>query len=648
MQRLNEVIDELKELYPNYEERKEQREMWEATYRSMRDGEKIAIHAPTGTGKSLGYVIPAIAMKLDDQRFKMTISTFTLNLQDQLAKDMELGIKIYNNILRKKGMKGKRLTYVALKGQKNYFCKKRALEIAPGELSTKKIDEILDASETSKIWDRQNMNLNVSYKEWEHVQVEGCVKRQCPFHSNCTYFKSFNDINQYDFVITNHSLWFTRFYYVEPWEEFNYFVFDEAHKLEKVLLETYTFDISARKLENWVEQGVKLAVKFGTDEGDAEDWSHSVFHDHHVVEASIRQLESIGNRCYDQSSTLDKLKIHDFDARSFVLDLSKWQQQMFQTFKEQLISPEVADDESFKEEMKGWVKNLLDLKEFAMLAAHPQNVATLWVEKDAKDQITLKVTPKSISLISTPFVKGTLVTSGTLAENRSCSSFAKRMKMDLDTDLVLNSPFPLQEQTMVYVSKEISPKKPNYEELLEDEIFELLKAGKQKTFVLFTSNKLMWAMFKKLHVKLREMDTYNYQPLELWIQDKNNHKQVVESFKDKEKRSILFGTLSYFEGIDLKGDSLTQIILTRLPYSVPTHPIQEILDANYGYSQWEAIVRYEQAFGRLIRTGYDYGAFCILDNRISYLKQFADMFVAEHIPIVTEIEEIEEFYRRQK
>lgn len=648
MQRLNEVIDELKVLYPNYEERKEQRDMWEAVYTSMKNGEKIAIHAPTGTGKSLGYIIPAIAMKIDDQRFKMTLSTFTLNLQEQLIKDVELGIKIYNNITKKQGIKAKRLTYTALKGQKNYFCKKRLLEVTPGgELSEKKLDLLAKRAEEIDVWDRQNLNVNVSFKEWEQVQVEGCTKRQCPFHTHCTYFKAYQDINSFDFVITNHSLWFTRFYYVEPWEEFNFFVFDEAHKLEKVLLETYTFDLSMRKFENWVDQGAKLAAKFKVSDLDIEDWRHEVLHNHETMHQMRQYLESLGYQTSAQSITLEKMKADTNRVKELVVSLAKWLSDLSQTFMK-LIPAIMAADEAFKEEYKGWVKNLMDLKEFAMLSNHKQDVGLLWIEKDAKDQVVLKVTPRDINLIRTPFVRGSLVTSGTLAENRSCQSFAKRMKFELDTDLVLNSPFPLREQTLVYVGKDISPKKDDYEDQLEKEIMGLLAAGKQKTFILFTSNKLMWTMFKRLHTQLREMDTHDGQPLELWIQDKNNHKQVVESFKNNEARSILFGTLSYFEGIDLKGDSLTQIILTRLPYSVPTHPIQEILDANYGYSQWEAVVRYEQAFGRLIRTGYDYGAFCILDNRVAYLTQFVDMFRAEDIPIISDIEEVERFYRSFK
>ena len=148
----------------------------------------------------------------------------------------------------------------------------------------------------------------------------------------------------------------------------------------------------------------------------------------------------------------------------------------------------------------------MDLKEFAMLSNHKQDVGLLWIEKDAKDQVVLKVTPRDIRMIRTPFIRGSLVTSGTLAENRSCQSFAKRMKFELDTDLVLNSPFPLNEQTIVYVGKDISPKKTDYEDQLEKEILGLLGAGKQKTFILFTSNKLMWTMFKRLHTKLREID----------------------------------------------------------------------------------------------------------------------------------------------
>lgn len=647
MTTLYEVIDELKTMFPNFEERDEQIQMWEAVYESMMGDKKAAIHAPTGTGKSLGYVIPFIATKLQNQKFQMTISTFTINLQEQLKEDIELGVKIYNNLLKKKDIKGKRIQYVALKGQKNYFCKKRFVEESPSELSEDKIKFVEKKMSETLTWDRQHFNLKLPHKEWETMQVDHCTKRQCPFHSHCTYFQDYMNIDDKDIVIANHSLWFTRFYYVEPWENFNFFVFDEAHKLEKVLLETYTFDLSIKKFENWIDQGEKIASKIGATDMEIETWRQEVTFDHPTILRAKDYFSKLELALNNQNATLEELGLPIKEAQEIVMEITRWQKDMFRSFEHYFVNDDLKEDDAYKEELKGWVKNLLDIKEFLSISNHKNNVGLLWVEKDFQDKAILKVTPKDIHMISSPFKKGCLVTSGTLAQNRSCKGFASRMKLDADIDLALTSPFPLQEQTMVYVSKDISPKKEDYKQKLESEIMELLDAGTQKSFVLFTSNRLMWDMFKKLNKKIRSMQTYNEQPLELWIQDKNNHKEVVQSFKDKEVRSILFGTLSYFEGIDLKGDSLTQIILTRLPFSVPTHPIQQILDAKHGYSHWEAIVRYEQAFGRLIRTGYDYGSFNILDNRVSYMRQFIELFQSENIPIVTQIDEIRNFYESQ-
>jgi ATP-dependent DNA helicase DinG len=317
----------------------------------------------------------------------------------------------------------------------------------------------------------------------------------------------------------------------------------------------------------------------------------------------------------------------------------------------------------------------VELYEFHELLTHPSGL--LWAEKTAQQGIEIKVSPSSMDYFTDPlFAPGAVFTSGTLAQLGSCRPFAERLRLDVDTarEAVLSTPFPLAERTRVYVSKGTDPKSSSYEADLEREILALLDAGEKKTFVLFSSLKLMNSLYMRIERQLRKrwpdqllvdgnlkrpvtprrkaspsLDADEaQQPIRLWLQDKYNKDKVIQSFENPNERSILFGSLSFFEGIDLRGEALTQVILTRLPFAHFEHPIQQILNQHANYSEWEAVLRLEQAYGRIMRGMKDYGTFAVLDRRIVQHPAFMKWFEQEQIPVVTEVDEVATFYERLK
>lgn len=694
---LDMMIDALKDKFKSYEEREQQFTMWRATYKAMLTDTQIAVHAPTGTGKSLGYIIPALAVKFLRPDFKVTFSTYTLNLQEQLVKDLELGIELFEKVnhkllLLEKEFKQKQKeealskstdkteddkskdhkketfkesfgfarvlmtpNFVVLKGTKNYFCRNR-LEVAGAVLSQKKINQLLEKSESGIPWDLQSFGMDLPYKEWDAVNVQSCIRNACPFSKQCTYLQSYNNFADTDFFIVNHSLFLTRFFFVDQWNSVNFFVFDEGHKLEKSIVETYTFSISKSLVPSWKERAQNIVNRYNLADmsGYYETWLETYFGEsNEAIKTVFSLFDQVAASLPEQACNIEKSGISPKDIEKLTAYFVGWMKDMFKDFNENLVKPaKVKKDKSEFEqiisEVSNWLKSIMDLKEFALLAFGAEQQGQIWFELNFKAELSIKVSTKNTQFVKSIFDRGALVTSGTLADGDSCVGFAERVRMNLSEDIVLPSPFYLQDQTLVYVSQNISPKNPNYQQELEYEIMELIKAGKQKVFVLFTSSKLMKDVHRNLEPRIREMETYQNQNIEVWIQQKGNNKRVINSFKDESVRSVLFGTLSYFEGIDLKGETLTQIILTRLPFSVPTHPIQQILDSNSSYSQWEALVRYEQAFGRLIRTEFDYGAFCLLDNRVSYFRQFLQPFEREQIPITSDLSDVGSFFRSQK
>lgn len=656
------MIAELKEKFEHYEAREQQVTMWRATYKAMMTNTQLAVHAPTGTGKSLGYIIPAMAAKLANPDFRATFSTYTLNLQEQLVKDLELGLELYTSVRGKNEAfkkSKKHPTYSMLKGTSNYFCMNRLGE-ASQTLSEKRIATLEEKSKSGIPWDRQSFDLSMPNKDWDAVSVQGCIRNACPFADDCTYFKTYDNFASNDFFILNHSLFITRFYFIEPWNDVSFFVFDEAHKLEKSLLDTYTFNVSAYLVRSWKDLASSIVRKYKLSEVELSKWIERHFTDDNASYKFIMDFFNslspmFENQPFNRAINFKKTGVTKQTLQHFTETFVLWTKSMYIDYNNLFIAPaeenKSKDANKIKNEAQNWLKKIMNLEEFAKVGFGVDDLGEIWFEANFRNEVSLNATPKNTKYIPKFFDRGSLVTSGTLAEGDSCAGFAERMRMNIQEDIVLTSPFFLGDQTIAYVSPNISPKNPDknaYMRELEYEIMALLEAGRQKTFILFTSNKLMKDMHRLLEERIRSMDTYMDQPIEVWLQEKGNNKRVIASFKDESVRSVLFGTLSYFEGIDLKGETLTQIILTKLPFSVPSHPVQEILDSNSSYSQWEAVVRYEQAFGRLIRTEFDYGAFCLLDNRVSYMRGFLEPFVREDITITNDISDVARFFNTQK
>jgi len=645
MNYLQNVIQEMSKFIDGFEVREQQLTMMEHTYTAMKEKKKAAIEAPTGTGKSFGYLLPYVAVKLEKPDFRITINTHTIALQAQLQQDIKMANAVYLSLLKTLKKPAIPLNVVTLKGNGNYFCEYRFEEAKEDNLSFSVVDDIEAYLRKELPRDKQHMDMELSPTSWERVRVDGCLKRKCPFKQKCTYFQHYSKIDTFDIVIANHALFFFRYFYSDKfWEGFHFHVFDEGHKLERGILDASTYSLSFRNIESWIYQGGKMAERLNASSQEVEVWrekhmSHPIYEESRELFERLTQYFKPPNT----AATVDVMRIPPMDIKVWIRKLYDWQKDLYNDMMDNVLSfiTDKKENEEFQRARTAWVGNLMLLKEYGSLSNHPNNIGVIWAELE-KRRAVLKATPSSIDHIPSPFQTGLLFTSGTISQDKSCKPFAKRMNVKLDIDVVLSTPFPLKDQTLVYLSRDLNPKTQLWTEQLKKEIMTLLQAGKQKTFVLFTSTSLMKDTYESLMGEIYNLDSDK--PLELWIQEERNYDNVISSFKNPDVRSILFGTLTYFEGVDLKGDALSQVILTRLPYSAP-HPIQQILERKSGYGQWEATVRFEQAFGRLIRTSSDSGTFSVLDNRVSYLKHFLHLFEREGIPMTERIEDVFKFYR---
>lgn len=648
---LETVIHELKKIIPQFEVRKEQQEMMESVLKAMKEETTAAVHAPTGTGKSLGYLIPFLVAKLEDPGFKMTINTYTLNLQAQLVKDLELIATIYHTLRPLE----KPITYTILKGKTNYYCQKQ-FEDNQDDLPvsfTKKLGDRVDELRAAHVVvDQQNLGMKITPAQWELLSVNECKRKECPFFETCDFYQSYYGVES-DIVISNHALYFNRALYTpEAWDSFAFHVFDEAHKMEKVIFDVLTVDLSTRKLETIAKKGLSIAYKHEFEQQKITEWANAFLFKNPTLTKFTAGLEAIKTRLEDTTAaTLKTLNYKNIDKsiQGLVNTIENWQKEMYRSFIDNVVSPEKKEDPAFTEDKTNWIRSFQLIQEFKSTLSLGEEKQLLWVEKNAYDELLLRVTPTSISHMPSLFKRGILFTSGTLAQDGTNKHFTDRVNVEITIDKVLPTPFPLHEQTLVYASRTTNPKARDYEDQLAEEVWALLQAGELNTFILFTSHYTMERVHAKLKPRLLDYARTHQLDLDIWLQDKSNHKAIMDSFKNLTKHSVLFGTLSYFEGIDLQRKALTQVILTRLPFSVYTYPLQEILDRNEGYSKWEALIRFEQAFGRLIRTADDYGTFAILDKRLydAYNQPFRDFFSNEQITITNSVEQIKEFYKKR-
>lgn len=678
-------VDRFRSRFTSYETREQQETMWHEIKMAFEKGEAIAIEAPTGTGKTYGYSVPVVYMLLvsaltKKEHPKVVLSTYTISLQEQLIRDLEVLQSVYNEIMREHGQT-KKLQIINLKGVSNYFCELRFQQLK-SLLSEQTTEKVEDKLKNGTPRTKQDIGKHFKSKEWEQVKVDGCQSDTCPFYHSCDYAKTYESIGDADITVTNHAVYFYRkFYSVDAWDGLKFVVFGEAHKLEKVILHSSSEEVGETKPEEWLEQGVALAKQLEADAELASVWKQK-----HASSQQLEIFRSFMNQIKDTKRTTFRIEQTSFSREQGIRtlhNLGKWAHNMYSDWVSTFLTKEQQEDSDVRNMIFPWYKSMQAVQRIMDILLHRIDGRTglplkevkiaervsFWFtryvyEQQGEEQATLSVhaTRENFGDIGDLFPTGTVFTSGTLAQNGSCNAFTSRIlyakdkntstivSRPLNRDIVLSSPFDLPAQTKVHIHPSINPKvydeEVYFQELLE-EIPKLLTLGTQKSFVLFTSSKFMWRVFRALRDELECIPTYNNQSMQLWIQTPTNYKDVIRSFQDSSVRSILFGLYTYFEGVDLKKDSLTQVILTRLPYSVPDDPIQEILSRNHSYSDWEALIRYEQAYGRLIRTLEDYGMFHVLDKRALYLgkRQFVTVFQERGIPLTTDYEEMERFYR---
>lgn len=638
-----------------YEFRRQQLDMAIAVSATLQSEGHIMIEAPTGVGKSFAYLVPSVYYAKKNGR-KVVVSTYSINLQEQLIdKDIPL---------LKKSL-GFDFSAKLLKGRKNYLCPNRlmrALESGNTLFETEEqrnLMQIYDWSKQSKDGTVSDMNFRVIDEVWDTVCSERgiCTPKTCGGeNTRCFYQKARQELDTADVVVLNHHLFFTLFDAIKEDARGylflnDFLVFDEAHTLEQVAADHISPHVSREMLKYNLLRLYNGAKKRGfllslpslhiqMQVSNLLDVTNSFFYKLRRASFGEREGRSLTARVYEAGLCKNELKPELDKLIGQLKSLMPACQNLHQ-------ENELTEFITRFSEINRVIDSFVTQKH-----NNEDNEFVYWVElSSARPESNIKLCSSPVDLSGffrkNIFAEGntSILTSATLTTGRDFSYMSGRLGAEEIEKLMLGSPFDYARQVKVFIPRYMpSPSKEqdeSYFESLKEWISRFVKMTDGKALVLFTNRSLLQRTGEKLK------EEFESEGIELLMQGKGiSRRNLLDRFREN-IRSVLFGLDSFWMGVDVPGESLSNLIVTRLPFQVPDHPLVkarlEFIEKTGGnsfleYSLPEAVLKFRQGVGRLIRNSEDKGIIVILDNRIiskPYGRNFIDSIDDCPVEIVT-------------
>src|SRR5881275_1224757 len=557
----------------NFEFRPQQQEMAVAVARALEEDRHLVVEAGTGVGKSLAYLVPAILFALEQHK-KAIISTHTINLQEQLVQK---DIPILKKVLPIE------FEAALMKGRQNYVCGRRleralqsANELFTGPEQTE-LNRIAEWASTTRDGSLSDLAIEPDPKVWAQVCSEAhiCTQKTCGQNSRCFYQQARKRLLAADLIVLNHTLLFMLL--GSPAEQESresgflfpndFIIFDEAHTVEQVASKQIGVGVSQYGLRSTIQRLYNARTRKGL---------FTVMRDAEGVRLAAGLIDDVDKFFGAVESKSDFRKGREFRVRDvdFVPDTITGRLSVLQARVAEAVKR--ADDEILKAELQEFGRRIRDARDgIAIFLEQSAPEHVYWVERTGATEVE---------------------------------------------PLQLGSPFDFQRQMKMFVVQKMpDPRDAAYQKELERWIAHFVKKTDGHAFVLFTNYRDMQ------HVAGAMQKFFVENGMNLLMQGGGAPRsKLLEQFKST-PRSVLFGTDSFWGGVDVPGEALLSVIITRLPFAVPDHPLieakLELIEERGGdpfteYSLPEAILKLRQGVGRLIRTKSDHGIVVILDNRI--------------------------------
>ncbi len=587
---------------PGYEFRPAQIAMGKLVNRGFLEHVHVMVEAGTGTGKSFGYLVPAV---LSGQR--IVISTATLALQEQLLrKDIPQILNVLDSSAR----------VVQLKGRHNYLCRDKLEQLRARLVLAQGDDDrrLFGWADRTVTGDRAELDFVPSDLLWREVDADAddCLMEACEFFGpeHCYHMYAREAARHADIVVVNHALFFSDLALggglIPPYD---YVVLDEAHQIEEWATAAFTSSISRASIGRLQQ---KMDRAYVVDE---------------LLSATLSQA---ANEFSAALSEANRARYSFMQNERAIALLEPLQRALYRA--ENWIADKWAQAARFRNAGEEALKRRRDLL-IRLVVAHTQTIERLrlggddwitWVERsdDRRDAYAAYCAPAAVSDLLRELLfektRSVVMTSATISTGGDFSYLRRQVGLEGEAldELILDSPFDFKSQAMLYLpSQRLNPKRSNFATEAAPVIAQILDATHGRAFVLFTSVAMMQAVGAMLGPNL---------PFPYRIQGQMPKGALLHWFRN-EPNAVLFATASFWEGVDVIGSALSCVIIDRLPFPPPDDPIivarsRQVTavgrDAFESIMIPAAVTKLKQGLGRLIRSASDRGLMCILDGRL--------------------------------